>query len=71
MRATICVNLTNDEERAGVDAWFERWEKRLTFVSENEGCGCCVDVWNVDGPEEAILEIPGPARAASDWAGLG
>ena len=70
MRATICVNVTHDEERAAVDAWFEHWDERLTFVSENEGCGCCMDIWNVEGPEEAIREIPRYARAASDWAGV-
>jgi hypothetical protein len=71
MRATICVDVTHDEERVAVEAWFERWEERLSFVSDNEGCGCCVNIWNVEGPDQAILGIPRNARAASDWAGVG
>jgi hypothetical protein len=57
-----------EEERAAVAAWFDRWRDRLTFLSGNRGCGCCVDMWNVDGPLEAIVELPPTVRAASDWA---
>jgi len=68
MRATICVDVSREEERALAAAWLNRWRERLTFISDNEGCGCCVDMWNVDGPVEAIAEIPEELRAASEWA---
>lgn len=71
MRATICVDVNHEAERAAVEAWFERWRDRLAFASDNEGCGWCVDMWNVDGPSDAIAEIPAAVRAASDLAGTG
>ena len=70
MRATICVDVSHDEECAAIDAWFERWEERLSFVSDNEGTAAVVSTWNGEGPDEAILEIPPNARAASEWAGI-
>jgi len=30
----------------------------LTFRSENQGCGCCVNMWNVEGPDEALAALP-------------
>ena len=35
------------------------WELLDDFVlvSDDEGCGCCVNLWNVDGPEEALSEL--------------
>ena len=69
MRATICVDVNRENEGAAVDAWFDRWRSRLATVSGDQGCGCCVNIWNVDGPEEAISEIPEAARCSSDWAG--
>lgn len=70
MRATICVEVSRADASAAVAAWFTRWRDRLAFASENEGCGCCVDMWNVDGPAEAIAEIPPSVRAASEWSGI-
>jgi hypothetical protein len=67
MRATICVDVNRDDECAAAEAWLDRWRTQLAVVSENEGCGCCVNIWNVDGPAEAILEIPEALRADSEW----
>jgi len=68
MRATICVDRNHQDEVEAVEAWFARWRGCLTFVSENEGCGCCVDIWNVEGPDEAMAAIPGQARGGGDRA---
>jgi len=70
MRATICVDLSDEDEVAAVEVWFKRWRVELAFVSENQGCGCCVDMWDVEGPDDAVSEIPASVRAASDWAGI-
>lgn len=68
MRATICVDVNRPDECAAVEAWFERWRDRLTYVSENRGCGCCVNTWDVDGPDEAVSELPSDVRTVSDWS---
>ena len=68
MRATIIVDVNRPEELAAAEAWFGRWRSRLTHVSEDEGCGCCVNMWNVDGPDDAISDLPTDIRASSEWA---
>jgi hypothetical protein len=68
MRATICVDRENSAEVAAVDSWFAKWRSQLVFVSDNQGCGCCVDIWNVEGASEAVKEIPENARSSSEWA---
>ncbi len=39
----------------------------MTFISDNTGCGCCVDIYDVEGPQEGIDAIPAPLSAQSDW----
>ena len=68
MRATICVEADAAEEQALIEAWFTRWRSRLPYCSDNEGCGCCVDMWDVEGPIEAIGELPEQLLAMSAWA---
>jgi hypothetical protein len=58
MQITILVESDQADDMRAVDAWFTRWEGRLTAVSENLGCGCCVDIWDVDAPIEALRELP-------------
>ncbi len=57
-RAQIIVSVDQPQEVKFVAEWFERWRERLAAVSENTGCGCCVDIWDVDGPVEALRELP-------------
>ncbi|HZX76880.1 hypothetical protein [Lysobacter sp.] len=57
-KATIIVSVDDPFEVAAFETWLSRWEKMLTSMSDNEGCGCCVDIWKVEGPSEAIAELP-------------
>jgi hypothetical protein len=68
MRATIVVCVDEPGESAAVDAWFARWGDRLEHRSEDRGCGCCVHMWDVDAPAEAVAELPAQVRGESDWA---
>jgi hypothetical protein len=61
-RAGICVNVDGPEEVRGVEEWFKQWRSALSHLSENEGCGCCVNIWYVEGPEEAIRDIHEASR---------
>ena len=40
-------------------------------VSENSGCGCCVEIYDVEGPQEAIDAIPQQLRTHSEWVETG
>lgn len=66
---TICIE-AEDEPRRFVDDWLSRWKGKFVHLSENGGCGCCVDIYEIDGPLEAIQELPEEYISASyrsDW----
>jgi hypothetical protein len=66
-KATIIVAVDYPSEVAAFETWFSRWKDKLAFISENYGCGCCVDIWEVEGPSEALSEIPPQCYAGSEW----
>ena len=61
---TICASLDAPGERELLNSWLDRWRGRLLALSENRGCGCCVDIFEVTGPEEAMKELPVEMLAA-------
>lgn len=66
-KATLCTSVDSGERQV-VEDWLSKWRQSLGFCSENEGCGCCVDIYNVEAPEEALAELPPSVFAASEWA---
>ena len=56
-RATVSVTIDNEREVMAVNAWFQRWGPRIQ-CADNQGCGCCVDIWRVEAPPEALSELP-------------
>ena len=56
-RARIHISVGNDKEPSLFRAWRSEWEERIQSVSENQGCGCCTDIYDVEGPQEAIDEF--------------
>ena len=67
-RATLVINLHVPEEVEAAEVWLETWELHLNYLSENLGCGCCVDMFNVDAPHEALEELPERLSASSERA---
>ena len=67
-RATITASLELPDEVSAFDTWLERWRSRLTFLSEERGCGCCVRMRDIEGPQEAIDDIPVPLQTSSEWS---
>ena len=61
-RATVPVTLDNEAEILAINRWFRRWGPRL-HCSDNQGCGCCVDVWQVEAPLEAFDDLPATMRS--------
>ena len=68
MRATIVVTVEDANEIAAVETWFARWASQLHYRSEDLGCGCCVQMWNVDAPAAAVAELPAAVCAGSEWS---
>ena len=63
---TIVAKVDTEEVDLVAD-WIECWKDRLTFFSGNYGCGCCVDMYNIDGPQEAKDELPRRVLASSSY----
>jgi hypothetical protein len=70
-RATIIIAAEDFDEVAACDAWFARWNSSLTRKSDNYGCGCCVNLYDVEGSQEAIDSIPEATSSSSVWAESG
>ena len=56
-KATVSVTIDNERDSRAVNAWFRRGGTRIQ-CSDNQGCGCCVDIWRVEAPAEALAELP-------------
>lgn len=67
-RATIIVDVDSPQEVREVELWFAKWRPRLEYASQQEGCGCCIYMWNVEGPNDAIEELPREVLADSEWS---
>ncbi|HEY4309455.1 MAG TPA: hypothetical protein VGN12_08390 [Pirellulales bacterium] len=68
-RATIFVDHAGDAmpvEFDWVQKWLARWEGKLRVAKYETGGW--EHLWNVEGPEEAIKEIPPDLLCHSDWA---
>ena len=70
-RATIIVDVTHPDEVALSEDWLAKWTSSLTYRSENQGCGCCVNIWDVEGPEEALAALPSNIKGDSEWVQRG
>lgn len=65
--ATIIASVDEPGEAEAAEAWLEAARDRLTQVSDQRGCGCCVLIWDVEGPAELIATLPEALRGHSDW----
>jgi hypothetical protein len=66
-RATICIAVDEPAEVEAGECWLSANRDRLDFISENYGCGCCVDLYDLEAAPEIIASIPEPIRSNSDW----
>lgn len=68
MRATIVVEM-DDVGQVAAEAWrgLPAGASGCGTAPENTGCGCCVDMWDVDAPDEAVAELPEALSAMSEW----
>ncbi|WP_440224217.1 hypothetical protein ACQQ2N_03120 [Dokdonella sp. MW10] len=69
-RATIVVAVDEPGEIEAAERWLARWSTAITYQSDNQGCGCCVDIWEVEASAEAMAELPeflaGPSPSHGD-----
>jgi hypothetical protein len=65
--ASIIVARDDIEQVLLTDLWFTRWAPRLSYISQNEGCGCCVDIWKIEGPQDAFDDLPKETYVREEW----
>ncbi|QDT17261.1 hypothetical protein [Alienimonas californiensis] len=67
-RATILAATDEPDEVRTAEKWLRENRSRLTYVSEQQGCGCCILMWDVEGPDEVVATLPESVTAASEWS---
>lgn len=67
-RASMMIIVNRDGAFEGGYRWLRENRDKLIFISENLGCGCCVDSYDLEGPPEVLATIPEGLRCSSDWA---
>jgi hypothetical protein len=68
-RLTIFADDADDipsEDVLWVRAWLERWQSKVRVADYSSGGW--EHLWDVEGPEEAIAEVPERLHCHSDWA---
>ena len=70
-RATVCLWSESIEEKVEFTTWLNVWKKKMTLVSPDYGCGCCIHLFDLEGPKEAIDAIPESLLTVSEWTERG
>ena len=70
-RATVCLWSDSLEEKVEFTTWLNAWKKKLAYLSHDYGCGCCIHLFDVEGPPEAIEALPQEVLAYSAWTAHG
>ncbi len=66
-RVTVLVDNDQRHEADEFLSWLEEHEAELTYVSPEGGCGCCVRLWDLEGPASILADISQSVRCGSDW----
>ncbi len=68
-RTTIVVAVDEPSEVEAAERWLARWSTAITYQSDNQGCGCCVDIWEVEASAEAMADLPDVLSGPSSSSG--
>ncbi len=67
VRATIIVESDRPDDVRVAELWLSTWRSHLAVVSGDKGCGCCVHIWEIEGPQAIIDQVPESIRGSSGW----
>lgn len=59
--------IAEPDDRAVLVAWLDENRSALEYVSANEGCGCCVDIYHITGPAPLLSSVPEELSGGSNW----
>lgn len=58
MRVRIFYDTNSPGLSPAVESWLRRWRPVIAIHSEERGCGCHHDLYEIEAPEEALAELP-------------
>ena len=67
IRMTLLADVHEAGEVEKAEAWPRIHQDRLTYLSAQGGCGCCIVDWDMEGPREVIETLPNSLRCDSGW----
>jgi len=67
MRETICVIVDDPASVRAAKDWLAANRHQLEYISENYGCGCCVDLYDLEGLEVVLATLPAELQCGSEW----
>lgn len=67
IRMTLLADVHQPGAVDEAEAWLRTHRDRLTYLSEQGGCGCCIVDWDMEGPREVIETLPNRLRCDSSW----
>ena len=70
-RATICIEVEDDAQVELGERWLAMNRDALDFLSDDYGCGCCVNLFDLEASAELLASIPDEIRGGSAWASGG
>jgi len=59
--------ISEPNDRAILEAWLEENRPDLEYISDNDGCGCCVDIYCITGPSALLSSVPDELSGGSSW----
>jgi hypothetical protein len=65
-RKTAVVEVDNLAELASFHGWLSRNREQVLAISENKGCGCCVDIFVMD-LDDGAEAMPWECDSAGDF----
>ncbi len=69
-RITVLLEVGNEENEKELklfDDWTEAHADKISFLSENEGCGCCVHIWNIECDDNIVSLLPAHFLMDTEW----
>ncbi len=71
LRSSVCISSDSEDEIVAFDDWLDVWKDKLEYISDDYGCGCCVHLYDIEGPADAIDAIPKSIKSESKWTEKG
>lgn len=66
-RTTVCFRADSIEAKVDYTTWLNAWKSKMTFISRDRGCGCCIHMFDLEGASEALEALPETLLSLLKW----